>query len=84
MISEDGDNVSREERHLARAEVRNVKILVLDDAMAGCDVEMDQLIQSTIPAVFSQCTMLMIAHRLYRAASCLPAVTLDGDLLLLF
>ena len=84
VISEDGDNVSREERHLARAEVRDVKILVLDDAMAGCDVEMDQLIQSTFPAVFSQCMMLMIAHRLYRAAACLPTVAIDGDLLLCF
>ena len=70
VISEDGGSVSREERHLAKAVVRGANILVLNDAMAGCDVETDHLIQSTIPAAFSQCKMLMIAHQLDTVASC--------------
>ncbi len=66
-IKDEGENFSLGERQLialARALVRNTKILVMDEATSSVDYETDSRIQSTISNEFSQCTILCIAHRL--------------------
>ncbi|ODO00356.1 hypothetical protein I350_06992 [Cryptococcus amylolentus CBS 6273] len=67
VIEEEGSNLSVGERSLlslARALVKDSKIVILDEATAAVDLETDAKIQSTIHREFSDKTLLCIAHRL--------------------
>jgi len=59
---------------LARAVVRNTKLIVLDEATANVDLETDNLIQTKLGELFGGCTVLIIAHRL--------ATIIDADRIL--
>ncbi|KAF8258908.1 ABC transporter [Lactarius quietus] len=66
-IEEEGSNLSIGQRSLvslARALVKDSKILILDEATASVDYETDRKIQETIANEFHDRTILCIAHRL--------------------
>ncbi|KAG1879712.1 ABC protein [Suillus subluteus] len=83
-IESEGANLSVGERSLlslARALVKDCKVVVLDEATASVDLDTDTKIQHTIQTGFQDRTLLCIAHRLRTIISYDRILVLDAGLI---
>lgn len=79
-ISEGGNNVSGGQKQrlcIARALLKNPKILILDDTTSACDTHTDSLIRSNLALTKPEVTKLIISQRVSSIKDCDKIIVLE-------
>lgn len=84
VINEEGSNISQGEKQLltiARAILKNPRIMILDEATSSVDTRLEKMLQSAMYQVLKGRTSFVIAHRLSTIRNAdLILVLKDGDI----
>jgi len=81
VIGERGDTLSGGQRQriaIARAIIRNARILILDEPMAGLDVESEAKVQEALDRLMAGKTSLVITHDLHAVTGADLILVLEG------
>ena len=85
MINEEANNISQGEKQLltiARAIIKDPRILVLDEATSSVDTRLERMLQEAMQKVMAGRTSFVIAHRLSTIRSAdLILVVNNGDII---
>merc|ERR1712032_1811100 len=87
LIFENGGNLSIGEKQLiciARALLKNSKIVVMDEATANIDFQTEQIIQNALSVLLKSSTVLTIAHRIKTIINYVKILVLNKGKLLEF
>ncbi len=80
MLDEGGTNVSGGQKQrlcIARALLKNPKILILDDSTSACDTHTDSLIRSGLSSTRKDITKIIISQRVLSIKDCDQIVVMD-------
>ncbi|KAI8895252.1 P-loop containing nucleoside triphosphate hydrolase protein [Globomyces pollinis-pini] len=84
-VAQNGDNLSVGQRQLislGSTILKQPKVLIMDEATASLDSEADKKIQTALQTVFTDATVLSIAHRLNTIANFDKIMVLDAGILI--
>ncbi|XP_072050857.1 ATP-binding cassette sub-family C member 9-like [Amphiura filiformis] len=73
LVSEGGENYSLGQRQLfclARAFLRNSRVLIMDEATASIDTQTEKVLQEVVAYAFTDRTVITIAHRVSTILKC--------------
>ncbi len=80
MLDEGGTNVSGGQKQrlcIARALLKNPKILILDDSTSACDTHTDALIRQGLSSTRKDITKIIIAQRVLSICDCDDIVVMN-------
>lgn len=81
VLGERGINLSGGQKQrisMARAIIRNPKILVLDDCLSAVDTETEEIIQQNLKSIMHDKTSLIISHRISSIRECDHIIVLEN------
>ena len=80
FLEENASNIStglRQKFAIARALIRNPRILILDDAISGFDIDSEIKLYDALPDIALGRTVIIVSNRLYHLRLCNKIFVLD-------